>query len=211
MMHSKVGRIVLLVLLMAVAALHVAVRPAAAEEPVSYDIAGRWLMQGEGYGDRNSLRLQLRLDGVLDIRTGMVDNRRCVTGYDMWIRIDSTRVRIKTWQERYREELRVPIPLPELRTTLSSPLVLPAVKTREGLIYQVTLTSVTSGTVKIYGNIDLDVVGRTEINSECALWKEGSDKPDIKDLVSGCSVGAGAGSLLLLFPVALRRVRRRRG
>lgn len=211
MMHSKVGRIVLLVLLVMVAALHVAVRPAAAEEPVSYDIAGRWLMQGEGYGDRNSLRLQLRLDGVLDIRTGMVDNRRCVTGYDMWIRIDSTRVRIKTWQERYREELRVPIPLPELRPTLSSPLVLPAVKTREGLIYQVTLTSVTSGTVKIYGNIDLDVVGRTEINSECALWKEGSDKPDIKDLVSGCSVGAGAGSLLLLFPVALRRVRRRRG
>ena len=96
MMHSKGGRIVLLVLLVAVAALHVAVRPAAAEEPVSYDIAGRWLMQGEGYGDRNSLRLQLRLDGVLDIRTGMVDNRRCVTGYDMWIRIDSTRVRIKT-------------------------------------------------------------------------------------------------------------------
>lgn len=211
MMQNKGGRIVLLALLVAVAALYVAVCPAAAEEPVSYDVAGRWLMQGEGYGDKNSVRLQLRLDGVLDIRTGMVDNRRCVTGYDMWIRIDSTRVKIKTWQERYREELSVPIPLPELRPTLNSPLVLPAVKTREGLIYQVTLTSVTSGTVKIYGNIDLDVVGRTEINSECVLWKEGSDKPDIEDLVSGCSVGAGAGALLLLFPVALRRVHRRRG
>lgn len=182
---------------------------AGAEEPVSYDVTGRWLMEGEGYGDKNSVRLQLKLDGILDFRTDDIEGRRCITGYDLWIRIDTSRMNVKTWQETYREQLRIPLPLPELRPTLNSPLILPTVKTRDGLIYQVTLTSVTSGTVKIYGNIDIDVLGKTEINSESALWKEGSQKPEVEDLSSGCGVGLGAGPLLLLLPLLLGRARRR--
>lgn len=181
----------------------------ATAEPVSYDVAGRWLLEGEGYGDK-SVRVQLSLDGHLDIRTEIVGERRYITGYDLWIRINASRLDIKTWSETYSEELSVPILLPELRPTLNSPLVLPAVKTKDGLIYQVTLTSVSSGTVKIYGTIDLDVIGATEINSECALWKEGTERPDIEDLSSGCSVGAGMGSALLLLPLLLGLGRRRR-
>ena len=183
---------------------------ATAEEPVSYDVAGRWLMEGNGYGDKNSVRLRLKLDGTLDLRTGDVGGQRCITGYDLWIRIDTSRVNIRAWQERYREELRVPVPLPELRPTLSSPLVLPTVRTKEGLTYKVTLTSVTSGTVDIYGVIDLDVVGRTEINSEGIVWKEGTEKPEPKDLLSGCRVGAGWGTVFLLLPPMLKLGRKRR-
>lgn len=172
-----------------------------AAESASYDIAGRWVMEGGGFGEKPPVRLRLSLDGDLDIHTGIVGGRRCVTGYDLWIRINTSRLDIKTWSEQHSESLKVPVPLPELRPTLSEPYTLPAVKTKEGLIYQVTLTSVTSGKVKIYGTIDLDVVGSTEINSESTIWKEGTKKPEIEDLVSGCGIGFGAGATLLLIPL----------
>ena len=44
------------------------------------------------------------------------------------------------------------------------------------------LTSVTSGKVDIYGTIDLDVIGRTEIQSTSAIWKEGTERPGIEDV-----------------------------
>ena len=90
-----------------------AVLPAAAE-PVSYDIAGRWLIQGEGYGEKR-VRVQLALDGTLDIQTGVVEGRRCITGYDLWLRIDASRLSIKAWTERYHETLGVPVSLPEVQ------------------------------------------------------------------------------------------------
>lgn len=204
MLRNKILGIVLLAA--ALPALCGAVRPAAAE-PVSYDIAGRWLMSGEGFGEKSPVRIRLTLDGDLDLYTGIVEGRRCVTGYDLWLRINASRLDIKTWSERYSETLHVPVPLPELRPTLNEPFALPAVRTKEGLIYKVTLTSVTSGTVDIYGVIDLDVVGATEIKSEGLVWKEGTKKPETKDLLSGCRAGTGLGALFLLIPLLLRRAK----
>ena len=176
----------------------------AAAQPVSYDIAGRWLIEGEGFGEKSPVRVQLTLDGALDIQTEVVGEKRCITGYDLWLRVDASRLNIKTWTERYRETLRVPVPLPDLQPTLSEPFSLPPVRTKEGLTYKITLTSVTSGTVDIYGIIDLDVVGATEINSEGVVWKEGTQKPETRDLLSGCRVGTGLGAMLLLVPLLLR-------
>ena len=117
---------------------------------------------------------------------------------------------IKAWTERYSETLRIPVPLPELRPTLSNPFYLPPVKTKEGLTYKVMLTSVTSGKVDIYGTIDLDVIGRTKIQSNSAIWKEGTKKPGLEDMQSGCGLGLGMGTMLLLVPPLLPLVRRRR-
>ena len=108
---------------------------------MSYDIAGRWLIQGEGYGEKR-VRVQLALEGTLDIHTAIHEGKRCITGYDLWLRLDASRMNIKAWTERYSETLRVPVPLPELRPTLSNPFYLPPVKTKEGLTYKVMLTSV---------------------------------------------------------------------
>lgn len=193
-----------MLLLAALLSLCCAVLPAAAE-PVSYDIAGRWMIEGEGYGEKR-VRVQLALDGTLDIQTGVVEGRRCITGYDLWLRIDASRLNIKAWTERYRETLHVPVPLPDLQPTLNKPFSLPAVRTKEGLIYKVTLTSVTSGKVDIYGTIDLDVIGRTEIQSTSAIWKEGTGKPRIDDVQSGCGLGMGA--MLLMVPLLLPLARR---
>ena len=174
-----------------------------AAQPVSYDVAGRWLIEGNGSG-KKTISVQLKLDGTLDIQTEVVGEKRCITGYDLWLRVDASRLNIKTWTERYRETLRVPVPLPDLQPTLSEPFSLPPVRTKEGLTYKITLTSVTSGTVDIYGIIDLDVVGATEINSEGVVWKEGTQKPETRDLLSGCRVGTGLGAMLLLVPLLLR-------
>ena len=178
-----------MLLLAALLSLCCAVLPAAAE-PVSYDIAGRWMIEGEGYGEKR-VRVQL-------------------AGYDLWLRIDASRLNIKAWTERYRETLHVPVPLPDLQPTLNKPFSLPAVRTKEGLIYKVTLTSVTSGKVDIYGTIDLDVIGRTEIQSTSAIWKEGTGKPRIDDVQSGCGLGLGMGAMLLMVPLLLPLARRRR-
>ena len=87
---------------------------------------------------------------------------------------------------------------------------LPPVKTKEGLTYKVMLTSVTSGKVDIYGTIDLDVIGRTEIQSTSAIWKEGTERPGIEDVQSGCGIGPGLGAMFLLVPLLLPLARRRR-
>ena len=197
-----------MLLLAALLSVCCAVLPAAAE-PVSYDIAGRWLIQGEGYGEKR-VRVQLALEGTLDIHTAIHEGKRCITGYDLWLRLDASRMNIKAWTERYSETLRVPVPLPELRPTLSNPFYLPPVKTKEGLTYEVTLTSVTSGKVDIYGTIDLDVIGRTEIQSTSAIWKEGTERPGIEDVQSGCGIGPGLGAMLLLVPLLPPLARRRR-
>ena len=185
-----------------------AVLPAAAQ-PMSYDVAGRWLIEGNGSG-KKTISVQLELDGTLDIQTEVVGEKRCITGYDLWLRIDASRLSIKAWTERYHETLGVPVSLPGVQPTLGEPFSLPPVKTKEGLTYEVTLTSITSGKVDIYGTVDLDVIGRTKIRSNSAIWKEGTKKPGLEDMQSGCGLGLGTGTMLLLAPLFLPLARRRR-
>ena len=158
---------------------------------VPYDIAGRWHIAGDGYGEKSFLRLNLSLDGTLDLYTSVnADGWRSITGYDIDLRIGTSRADIRTWTDRIEERLRIPIPLPELRPTVNNPFTLPAVN-HDGLNYQVILTSESSGKVKIYGYIDLDVIGTTEVNSESVIWKSGTTKPSIDDSVdSGCRTGS---------------------
>ena len=171
----------------------------------TWDPEGRWLIEGGGYGEKSFLRLQLSLNGTMDIHTALSGDVRVITGYDISMRLDTSRADVKTWTEDIHERLHIPAPLPELRPTVNEPFTLPPVSA-EGLTYRVTLTSTTSGTVDIYGTIDLDVLGDTEINSVSAVWKQGTKKPDVEDLESGCNAGTFPGALLLL-PF----LRRRRG
>ena len=180
-----------------------------AAQPMSYDVAGRWLIEGNGSG-KKTISVQLKLDGTLDIQTEVVGEKRCITGYDLWLRIDASRLSIKAWTERYHETLGVPVSLPEVQPTLGEPFSLPPVKTKEGLTYEVTLTSITSGKVDIYGTVDLDVIGRTRIRSNSVIWKERTEKPRIEDMKSGCGVGPWTGAMLLMVPLFLPLARRRR-
>lgn len=179
--------------------------PAAA----AWDAAGRWLIEGTGYGEKSPVRLRLALDGYMDLKTVTSGDARFVTGYDLNMRLDTSRAGVKTWTEEIHKTLPVPVPLPSLAPTVNEPFKLPDFRA-DGLTYAVTLTSATSGTVDIYGTIDLDVLGRTEVNSKSAVWKDGTKRPDLDDdLKSGCSAGTPFLALALLAPLAgvLRRRR----
>ena len=172
--------------------------PAAA----AWDAGGRWLIEGTGYGEKSPVRLRLALNGYMDVKTATSGDVRFITGYDLNMRLDTSRAGVKTWTEEIHETLHVPVPLPSLAPTVNEPFRLPDVRA-DGLTYAVTLTSATSGTVDIYGTIDLDVLGRTEVNSKSAVWKEGTRRPDLDDdLNSGCSAGTPVLALALLAPLA---------
>jgi hypothetical protein len=106
--------------------------------------------------------------------------------------------------------LDVPVAVPELNPTTNAPFKLPQV-TVDGLTYEITFTTKTSGTVRIYGYIDVDVVGQIEINSVSTIWKNGTDKPDVSDMTSGCSGGISwTASLLPALWMILRQRGRRK-
>ena len=170
-----------------------------------YDIGGRWLLEGGGYAEKG-IRVSLNVDGHLDVATRVEDGVRYLTGYTLRAYLTASRLNIDAWEYKAEENFSTPIQLPELRPTTNRPFALPAV-TVDGLTYRVTFTSTESGTVTITGDADIDVVGSTEINSDSAIWKEGTPRPNIEDTSSGCNAG-WAGFLLflaLLLPLALKR------
>ena len=154
-----------------------------------YDISGYWHLRGNGYAEKGVLRVELSDNGSLYLNTSMDEGGgRLLTGYTLEVYLDASKLDINAWKFENEETFRTPVSLPELRPTNNNPFELPAV-TVDGLTYKITLTSTTSGVVDIYGDIDLDVVGNVEINSQSKIWKDGTPEPDIEDLSSGCNVG----------------------
>jgi hypothetical protein len=153
-----------------------------------YDISGKWLLDGGGYAEKGILRVKLTDEGYLDIRTEMVDEVRYVLGYSVLFRLNASRLGINAWEYKKTVDLQYPVPLPDVRPTVNDPFELPPV-TVDGLTYGVVFTSITSGTVDIYGSLDVDFVGMVGIDSTSFIWKEGTEKPDISDKSSGCSLG----------------------
>ena len=97
---------------------------------VPYDIAGGWLIEGDGYGEKAFVRLYLSLDGTMEIYTSSANPQewRSVTGYDISLRLNTSRLDIKTWTDYIEERLHIPAPLPELRPTVNDPFELPPVR-----------------------------------------------------------------------------------
>lgn len=176
-----------------------------------YDISGWWLLEGSGYAEKGFVRAELTDSGTLDIKTQTEDGVRYVLGYSLDLRLDASRLDINAWKYSKIVLLDVPVPLPELNPTANDPFELPPV-TVDGLTYEVTFTATTSGTVKIYGYIDIDVVGSVGIDSVSAIWKSGTDKPDIADMTSGCNgdVPWMASILLILSPLLMKLRKRPR-
>jgi hypothetical protein len=176
----------------------------------AYDISGWWLLEGSGYAEKGFVRTELTDSGTLDIKTQTENGVQSVLGYSLELRLDASRFNINAWKYSNIVLLDVPVAVPELNPTTNAPFKLPQV-TVDGLTYEITFTTKTSGTVRIYGYIDVDVVGQIEINSVSTIWKNGTDKPDVSDMTSGCSGGISwTASLLPVFWVILRQRGRRK-
>jgi hypothetical protein len=172
-----------------------------------YDISGKWLLEGGGFAEKGVLRVELTDEGFLDIRTKVEDGTRYVLGYSVALWLNASRLGINAWEYSKNVDLELPIPIPSLNPTVNDPFKLPPV-TVDRLTYKVTFTSISSGTVDIYGSLDVDVIGDVEIDSASAICKEGTEKPDIPDMTSGCNSGIiGAALVLGVFWVCRKRGR----
>jgi hypothetical protein len=164
-----------------------------------YDIAGWWLLEGNGYAEKSFVRTELADVGRLNIKTQTEDGVQYLLGYSLDLWLDVSRFNINAWKYSRVVSWDVPIPLPELDPTMNDPFELPPV-TVEGLTYELALTTTTSGTVKIYGYLDIDVVGTVGINSMSTIWKNGTKRPiDTSGLSSGCNTSWTIWTLLTLL------------
>jgi len=158
-----------------------------------FDPYGRWFLEGGGYAEKSFLRVELTDWGELYVQTKLENGIRYVTGYDVRATLDASRLNINAWKYSTSTVLQFPVRVPDADPTLDEPFELPPV-TYDGLTYKVEFTSTTSGVIWIYGYID----GGIEINSVSTVWKEGTERPDIPDMTSGCNYGAGAAALFLV-------------
>ena len=198
-----------------------------------YDISGLWNIGGRGFAEKEFVRVSLALDGNITLTTAetneILNNEvssdlvrqaypesedilsgdlRFLTAYDINLEITATNLDISAWSDHIPNGIRVPVPLPARVPTADYPIVVPVQNVNDSLRYTVTITSATSGKVRIQGYVDLDVVGSTEINSDCAVWKYGTPKPAYEEETSsGCDSGYGALMLLLVFAGVKRNVR----
>lgn len=199
----------------------------------NYDISGLWNIAGTGFAEKSFLRVSLALDGNMTLTTSSTQevlnnavsadllrqeypmsadilskDLRFLTAYDINLKITATNLDIKAWDDHVPNGIRVPVPLPEMRPANNQPYELPVRVVSDTLLCKVTLTSTTSGKVRITGFVDLDVVGETEINSDCALWLNGTPKPKLEEETSsGCDSGFSSLMLLLVFAGVCKLVR----
>lgn len=176
-----------------------------------YRVGGNWLTEGEGFGEKGIVRIELynkgRLTFYSTISNDVSGDYEILTGYDMYGELEATDLGIKVWSDSDSHTYDTPIILPpNFNPSMSDPFSFPDI-TIDDITYTLTLTSASSGTLSVRGYVDVDSIGRCEIKGDNALWKEGTDKPDSPDSGSGCSAfGIGAASLLVLaLGLALKR------
>ncbi|MDR1915636.1 MAG: hypothetical protein LBQ58_03560 [Synergistaceae bacterium] len=175
----------------------------------AYRIGGVWRVEGEGFAEKNFLRVSLRDEGRLYFTSHMQGDEEVLTGYEMSGELNATGLGINAWKYYGKDDYDVPIRIKDFNPSMSEPLKLPKF-TVDGLTYSVEFTSFTSGRINVRGYVDVDFVGRCEINGDNVIWKEGTPKPEVQPTESGCNVGMGWLALPFVFMPALRlrRVRR---
>ena len=192
-----------------------------------YDLSGLWHIGGTGFVEKSFVRISLQLDGDMTLTTATTqeikDNAisrdlvsddllsgdlKFLTAYDINLEISATMAEINVWKDHIPNGIRVTVPLPEKAPSNEFPYTLPVALEHEGLTYRVTLTSAVSGKVRITGTVNFDEVGDVEINSDCAFWKDGTEKPKLEEETSsGCNSGIGELMLLLVIAGVMKIVR----
>ena len=188
---------------------------AAASEYTDSILPGKWNIEGSSFVEKKFVRISFKILGEMNQETDFLknlnpsadkilegskeisrnvvnENRKVLTSCDINLKIymlDKTGFDIKIWDGKIDNAVQIPVLLPEAQPTLNDPFVLPTVKIQD-LNLTLTFTSESSGKLRVKGYADLDTVGVCEINADCALWKDGTTKPEIdKDTSSGCYAG----------------------
>ncbi|MBR6900465.1 MAG: hypothetical protein IKN30_00185, partial [Synergistaceae bacterium] len=189
-------------------------------------LPGKWNIEGTSFIEKGIIRLSVKIDGEVNQTTEILKNlnasvdkiiennqekarnlineeRKVLNGCEVNLRLyifDKAGFDIKVWDHYIPNAVQIPVLLPEMRPTINKPFVLPSI-TKDNITYTITFTSETSGKLRAKGYVDVDAVGTCEINADCALWRDGTTKPETeKETKSGCnSLGIFSAFIVLLM------------
>lgn len=189
-------------------------------------LPGKWNIEGTSFIEKGIIRLSVKIDGEVNQTTEILKNlnasvdkiiennqekarnlineeRKVLNGCEVNLRLyifDKAGFDIKVWDHNIPNAVQIPVLLPEMRPTINEPFVLPSI-TKDNITYTITFTSETSGKLRAKGYVDVDAVGTCEINADCALWRDGTTKPETeKETKSGCnSLGIFSAFIVLLM------------
>lgn len=189
--------------------------------------SGEWNIYGEGFAEKSFIRTRLEINGDMNISacslsdlpanvvnvmsddwetvmsrdevTGLYEFFDCLTGLSMNLSVYASSLGMKVYEENNPNEITTPYLFLDLIPSLSEPLELPDLKMGR-MTLRLSLTSETSGRIWIRGNVNTSYLGEVELNTECVLWKKGTERPSFSSGgKSGCDSGMSIFALMILF------------
>ena len=189
--------------------------------------SGKWNIYGEGFAEKSFVRTQLEINGDMNISAcsfsdlpanvvnvisddwetvisrdeirGLYTFFDCLTGLSMNMRVYASALGVNVYEENNPNEITDPYLFLDIIPSLDEPLELPDL-TIGGMTLRFTLTSESAGKIWMRGKINTSYLGEVDINTECAIWKDGTERPSISEgSKSGCDSGMGIFALMILF------------
>ena len=192
-------------------------------------LPGKWNIEGTSFVEKGFVRISVKIEGEVYQTTEFLKNlnasvdkviennqekarnvineeRKVLNGCEINLRLyifDKTGFDIKVWDHYIPNAVQIPVLLPEMKPTINEPFVIPSI-TKDNITYTITFTSETSGKLRAKGYVDVDAVGTCEINADCALWRDGTTKPETeKETKSGCNSGLGIFSAFIILLIVI--------
>ena len=189
--------------------------------------SGKWNIYGEGFAEKGFVRTQLELNGDMNVSAcsfldlpadvvnvmsddwetvisrdeigGLYTFFDCLTGMSMNFSVYASSLGMKVYEENNPNEITDPYLFLDIIPSLSEPLEFPDLKVGSMTI-QLTLTSESAGKLWMRGNVNTSSLGEIEINTECVIWKDGTERPSLSGGgKSGCDSGMNIFALMILL------------
>ncbi len=189
--------------------------------------SGKWNIYGEGFAEKGFVRTQLEINGDMNVSAcsfsdlpadvvnvvstdwetvmkrdeigGLHTLFDCLTGLAMNLRVYASSLGVNVYEENNPNEITDPYLFLDIIPSLDEPLAFPEF-TIGGMTLRLTLTSESAGTIWIRGNVNTSYLGEVEINTECVIWKDGTQRPSFSGGgSSGCDSGMGIFAVMILL------------
>lgn len=189
--------------------------------------SGKWNIYGEGFAEKSFVRTQLELNGDMNISAcsfsdlpanvvnvvsddwktvisrdeigGLYTLFDCLTGLALNLRVYASSLGVNVYEENNPNEITDPYLFLDIIPSLDEPLAFPEI-TIGGMTLRLTLTSESAGKIWIRGIVNTSRLGEIEINTECVIWKDGTERPSFDGGgSSGCDSGMNVFALMILL------------
>lgn len=164
--------------------------------------SGKWNIYGKGFAEKSFVRTQLEINGDMNISAcsfsdlpanvvnvvsddwetvisrdeigGLYTLFDCLMGLYMNLRVYASSLGVNVYEENNPNEITAPYLFLDIIPSLDEPLELPDINLG-GMTLRFTLTSESAGKIWIRGIVNTSRLGEIEINTECVIWKDGTD------------------------------------